>query len=217
MQGIPGGSVTAVAKSVVIVDDDQDLLRTCSALLARRGFQVCPLTDGENLNDVLDGRPVDCVILDLMLPGVSGLELLDAISERHPDIPVIIYSALGSIDTAVSAIKRGAVDFIEKPAGIAELVKRVQKAIGEGSRAPAAIGAGQSLAIPNFPAAKLNNLTSREQEVLMHITRGASSKEIGRLLGISPRTVDVHRARIKQKLNVRRAIDLARIVYCGNA
>ncbi|MGE0564336.1 MAG: response regulator transcription factor [Pseudolabrys sp.] len=203
----------ATGKPVVIVDDDVELLEICRIMLSRRGFAVWASRDGEGIPALVEGVRPDCVVLDLMIPGVTGFELLDDVVGQHPDVPVIVLSGAGSIGSAVTAMKHGAADFVEKPVSIDELVNRIDAVTATRAAMVSPVDTEAKHAAEPRRNERMQKLTEREHEILLHVTRGASSKEVGRLLGISPRTVDVHRARIKEKLNVRRAIDLVRVVY----
>jgi FixJ family two-component response regulator len=152
------------------------------------------------------------VILDVHMPGRSGLDILKDLNADHYQAPIFIISGQGDIPMAVQAIKHGAFDFIEKPFDAETALQRVKEAIAAAERrkerAEGVIG-------DVFPGSDL--LTPREREVLHQIAAGASNKEAGRSLGISPRTIEVHRARIMEKLGAKNAADLVRIVLTSEA
>jgi FixJ family two-component response regulator len=147
-----------------------------------------------------------CVILDLHLPGESGLEILRKLAAERVAAPILVISGVADIATAVEAMKYGALDFLEKPFSSDAIVERVRAAV----RVWRETRGGETDGLANFPGRHL--LTCREREVLSQVARGASNKEAGRRLGISPRTVEVHRARIMDKLGARNTADLIRIV-----
>ena len=132
--------------------------------------------------------------------------MLKQIDAHHYPAPILIISGLGDIPTAVEAIRNGALDFIEKPFNPTAVVARVHDAI----RGWQNMAADESLLVHDFPGRE--RLTARELEVLGRIAQGASNKEAGRELGISPRTIEVHRARIMEKLGAKNAADLMRVV-----
>jgi FixJ family two-component response regulator len=142
------------------------------------------------------------------MPGRSGIEVLKALDVATFPAPVFVISGQGDIPMAVSAIKLGAVDFIEKPFDAETVVRRVKDAIAALARQEAT----RDMTV--FQGSEL--LTPRERDVLKAITGGASNKEAGRTLGISPRTIEVHRARIMEKLGARNAADLVRIVLTSH-
>jgi FixJ family two-component response regulator len=145
------------------------------------------------------------------MPGRSGLDMLRELDAPHYPAPILIVSGQSDVPTAVNAIKGGALDFIEKPIEIATVVARVREAIMAWTHRPAN-GNGQLSQdiLTEIKGAEL--LTPREREVLARIIAGASNKEAGRMLSISPRTIEVHRARIMDKLGAKNAADLVRIV-----
>jgi two-component system response regulator FixJ len=199
-------SETSAAARVVIVEDDRDLALVLQATLEPKGYSVTILTEAAGAVAAITSQRTDLLVLDIFIGGVSGIDLLKAVRKLRADLPVLVMSGMSTIAIAVESIKLGAADFLEKPFALdrfADLVDRFARP------APAA-----AIAVPTTG---LTLLTGREHEVLAQIARGASSKEAGRVLGISPRTVDVHRARIKEKLNVRRAVDLVRLVYTADS
>ncbi len=141
------------------------------------------------------------------MPGQSGIEILRRLHADRFAAPVFVISGQGDIPMAVEAIKQGAHDFIEKPFDAETVVTRVREAIEATERKQVE---SATPPVRNFPGSE--QLTPREREVLEEITAGASNKEAGRTLGISPRTIEVHRARIMEKLGARNAADLVRIV-----
>jgi FixJ family two-component response regulator len=142
------------------------------------------------------------------MPGRSGLDILQELHNQQCAVPLFIISGQGDIPMAVDAIRNGALDFIEKPFNAATLVTRVREAIAAAARQAVQSPSGSGLAA-RFPGREL--LTPREYQVLELIANGASNKEAGRRLGISPRTIEVHRARIMDKLGAKNAADLVRI------
>jgi len=147
------------------------------------------------------------VLLDVNMPGRSGIDVLKELDAQRYDAPTLIISSQRDIPLAVDAIKNGAFDFIEKPFTPYAVVERVRTAIA--SWKPMDTMAAEAR-MAKFPGHEL--LTPREHEVLEQIAGGASNKEAGRQLGISPRTVEVHRARIMEKIRAKNAADLVRIV-----
>jgi FixJ family two-component response regulator len=194
------------SNSVCIVDDDIAVCDALTLLLRIEGFGPSAFTDGPSFLQALDRlRPV-CVILDLHLPGLSGLGVLQRLSAMRFASPVIVMSGQSDIATVVEAMKFGAVDFLEKPFAASAMLDRVREAVVIHRKATA----GKIEGLANFPGRHL--LTGRERDVLVQVAHGASNKEAGRQLGISPRTVEVHRARIMEKLGAKNAADLIRIV-----
>lgn len=193
-------------REVFIVDDDELMRDTLSAVLIPEGYRVTCFAEGQSFLDAARARTPACILLDVNMPGRTGLDVLRELDAPHYPAPILIVSGQGDVPTAVNAIKSGALDFIEKPIEAAAVVERVREAIQSWSRR-AGNGAGRLADVQGVEA-----LTRREREVLHQVVGGASNKEAGRQLGISPRTVEVHRARIMEKLGARNAADLVRIV-----
>jgi FixJ family two-component response regulator len=194
---------------IFVVDDDPAVRETLSMVLTAGGYKVICFADGAALLAVARGRTPSCILLDVNIPGKSGLDILRELHGEEYPAPIFMISGQGDIAMAVSAIKNGALDFIEKPFRGSEIVSRLDEAIGAYARRHAE-SAASNVASLHFPGRE--PLTRREREVLEQFASGASNKEAGRQLGISPRTIEDHRANIMKKLGARNAADLIRIV-----
>jgi two-component system, LuxR family, response regulator FixJ len=193
---------------IYVVDDDPAVRDALSVVLSLEGFHVSGFAEGNAFLAAVRRHPPDCIILDVHMPGRSGLDILKELHNQRCAVPLFIISGQGDIPMAVDAIKNGALDFIEKPFDAETLVTRVREAIAATHRAAAQPWSSGLSA--RFPGREL--LTPREFQVLELITGGASNKEAGRHLGISPRTIEVHRARIMEKLGAKNTVDLVHIV-----
>ena len=194
---------------IFVVDDDPAVRDTLSLVLSAGGYQVICFADGAALLAVARSRTPSCILLDVHIPGKSGLDILKELHGEDYPAPIFMISGQGDIAMAVSAIKNGALDFIEKPFRGSEIVARLDEAIAAYARRRAEDSAS-NIASLHFPGRE--PLTQRERQVLQQFTSGASNKEAGRHLGISPRTIEDHRANIMKKLGARNATDLIRIV-----
>lgn len=202
-------SVTdASAREIFIVDDDPLVLNALSVVLSREGYQVTGFGEGASFLAAAKTRTPTCIILDVHMPGQSGLDILKELKAQEYPAPIFIISGVGDIPMAVEAIKNGALDFIEKPFDASTVVTRVREAVEAFARR--AQRGGTDVLTRTFPGQEL--LTARERDVLGQIASGSSNKQAGRELGISPRTIEVHRARIMEKLGAKNAADLVRIV-----
>jgi FixJ family two-component response regulator len=195
---------------IFVVDDDPAVRDTLSMVLSAGGYQVICFADGAALLAVARTRTPSCILLDVHIPGKSGLDILKELHGEDYPAPIFMISGQGDISMAVSAIKSGALDFIEKPFRGSEIVARLDEAIEAYARRQAENNSASRIATMHFPGRE--PLTRREREVLEQFTAGASNKEAGRHLGISPRTIEDHRANIMKKLGARNAADLVRIV-----
>src|SRR3981189_1273238 len=193
---------------IFVVDDDPAVRDTLSLVLSAGGYQVICFADGAALLAVARSRTPSCILLDVHIPGRSGLDILKELHGEDYPAPIFIISGQGDIAMAVSAIKNGALDFIEKPFRGSESVARLEEAIGAYARRRAENSAS-SIASLHLPGRE--PLTRREREVLEQFTSGATNKEAGRHLGISPRTIEDHRANIMKKHGARNSADLVRI------
>ena len=195
---------------IFIVDDDPAICNMLSILFSREGYQPTCFSDGSSLLAATRARTPACIVLDVHIPGRSGLDILKELNAQNYPAPIFIMSGHGDIPMAVDAIRHGAFDFVEKPFRGSELVARVREAIDALSRR---VVTDKASATPAFrlPADR-EPLTPRESEVLTQFVAGASNKEAGRQLGISPRTIEVHRARIMEKLGAKNIADVIRIV-----
>jgi two-component system response regulator FixJ len=207
--GIVGMDEAKSADEIFIVDDEPAVLDALATVLRLGGFEVACFDDGRFFLDAARARTPACIFLDVHLPGQSGLDILKELNAQSYSAPVFIISGQGDIPMAVEAIRNGAHDFIEKPFDAGDVLARVKEAL-------AASAQRQDHAadpVANFPGHE--QLTLRERDVLGLIATGASNKEAGRRLGISPRTVEVHRARVMEKLGAKNAADLVRIIMSG--
>jgi FixJ family two-component response regulator len=194
---------------IFVVDDDPAVRETLSMVLSAGGYQVICFADGAALLAVARNRTPSCILLDVHIPGKSGLDILRELHGEDYPSPIFMISGQGDISMAVNAIKGGALDFIEKPFRGSEIVARLDEAIGAYARRQGQNSLSNIESL-HFPGRE--PLTRREREVLEQFTSGASNKEAGRHLGISPRTIEDHRANIMKKLGARNAADLIRIV-----
>jgi two-component system, LuxR family, response regulator FixJ len=191
--------------TILVVDDHESVRSSIRALLESAGFQVRDYASGfACLADIAAGG--DCLLMDLRMPQMSGLELLEELTRRQIDIPVIVVTGHGDVGRAVAAMKAGAFDFIEKPFDDESLLASIRRALAQGRQhrdlAGEIRGAVELLAM----------LTEREREVLSQLVQGKSNKLVAHELGISPRTVEIHRARVQEKLKARDLSDLVRVV-----
>jgi FixJ family two-component response regulator len=197
------------ADQIFIVDDDAAVRDTLSIVFTSAGYEVVRFAEGAALLAAVKERSPLCIILDVHIPGKSGLDILKQLNAQDYPAPIFIMSGRGDIAMAVDAIRNGALDFIEKPFRGSEVVTRVRAAIEANAQREASQGSAAPPSI-NFPGRE--PLTPREQDVLRCLTTGASNKEMARQLGISPRTIEVHRARIMEKLGAKNTADLIRMV-----
>jgi len=199
------------SNEIFIVDDDEEMRDVLSIVFARAGYLTTTFADGISLLRASLARTPACVLLDICMPDPSGLDILKELVARNYAAPILIVSGQGDIPIAVEAIRNGAFDFVEKRLNAEMIVARVHDAIDAWARDRQS---GNTFSFQkrssSFPGYGM--LTCREREVLSQITAAASNKEAARTLGISPRTVEVHRARIMQKLSAKNSVDLVRIV-----
>jgi RNA polymerase sigma factor (sigma-70 family) len=197
------------SRVVYIVDDDASIRDSLALMLGLKGYATSLFGDAESFLAAFDVEWSGCVVADLRLPGMSGTELQARVRERGSDIPFVIITAHGDVPAARTAFLAKAVDFIEKPFDDAQLRNAIDSAFDlEEERASSA---RQRRAM----AEKLARLTAREKEVLELAARGLHAKEIGETLGISARTVEVHKTRIMGKLGVRNVAELVRFAIGG--
>jgi FixJ family two-component response regulator len=203
----PDGKIAA--QPIFVVDDDPAIRNLLRDIFCRAGYNVTCFADGLSLlAGVREGTP-ECIILDVHIPGRSGLDVLKELHAQEYATPIFVISGQGDIPTAVDAIKHGAIDFIEKPFRGTEVVERVRSAIAATSMR--GVNDTPHLRSLHFP--NREPLTMRERQVLKHIAAGESNKEVARSLGISPRTIELHRAHIMTKLAAKNIADLVRIVF----
>jgi FixJ family two-component response regulator len=201
-------ATSGTGRKVIVVDDDETIREVLTVVFDSDGFEVESFADASSFLMQNGEDPPACVLLDVLMPGRSGLDVLKELNRRGSTAPVIMISGSADIPMAVDAIRHGALDFIEKPFAPETIVTRVKEAL---SRAGAREDARDN-APPAAGFAGGDALTPREREVLTLIAAGQSNKEAGRALGISPRTIEVHRARIMEKVGAKNAADLVRIV-----
>lgn len=185
-----------------LIDDDPAVLRSLCALLSAHGFNALPFESAEVFLESFDPNEPGCILLDIKMPGLSGLQLQEKLKQQRSTMPVIILTGHGDVPVAVQAMKNGAVDFIEKPVNVEELLDSIGVAVGR---------LGNKLVPPLPPeeiARRFASLTTREREVLDHLVLGKINKQIASDLGISQRTIEVHRARLQKKMKARNLADL---------
>jgi FixJ family two-component response regulator len=191
--------------TVFVVDDDASVRDSLALMLGLAGYRTALFAHAEAFLAALQPEWAGCVLADLRLPGRSGLELQAALRERGSDLPVIIITAHGDVPAARAAFRAEAIDFLEKPFDQAQLVKAIDDAFSVESRRLRR----------SAESGKLATLTAREREVLEHAAKGLHAKEIAQALGISPRTVEVHKTRIMEKLGVRNVAELVRFALAA--
>jgi two-component system response regulator FixJ len=199
----------ADTNEVFIVDDDPTVRDVLSEVFAQAGYRAISFVDGASFITAARERIPACVILDIYMPDRSGLEILKDLDAPNYPAPIFIASGRGDIPTAVEAIKNGAFDFVEKRLDASALVARVRDAIDTRAKLRQK-GDGFDSKSLSFPGRDL--LTPREREVLALIAASATNKEAALNLGISQRTVEIHRAHIMNKLGAKNSVDLARKV-----
>lgn len=193
---------------VHLVDDDEDIRRSASFMLRTANLIVKTYASGPELLGVKD-LPSGCILLDIRMPEMTGLEVQAELKRRGQLLPVVIMTGHGDVGLAVEAMKAGAVDFIEKPFEKAVLLGALEEGFARLNRA------GNAQARREAAEAKLKVLTGREREVLDGLARGLPNKTIGYDLGISARTVEVHRANVMTKLGVPSFAEALRIAFAA--
>lgn len=192
---------------IYVVDDDEAIRRSLSFLLRTSGFAVELFEGGLPFLKAAGALAPGCVLLDVRMPDMDGLEVQRELRARGVMLPVIIMTGHGDVDMAVAAMKAGASDFIEKPFEKAALLACIEAARAQSVAARGASAQAQEA------QARLNILTDRERDVLNGLVEGLPNKTIAFDLGISPRTVEIHRANLMQKLEVRSLAEALRIAF----
>jgi len=195
--------------TVFVIDDDASVRDSIALMLGLEGYRTSVFADAEAFLAAWNEDWAGCVVADVRLPGQSGVELQDALRKRGIALPFVIITAHGDIATARAAFRSQAVDFLEKPFDNAQLRTAIETAFAlEERRIQRHDGRRRD-------AEKLGRLTAREREVLERAAQGLHAKEIAAALGISPRTVEVHKTRIMEKLGVRNVAELVRFAIAA--
>ncbi|MEM9739721.1 MAG: response regulator [Pseudomonadota bacterium] len=190
-----------------LIDDDEAIRHSASFMLRAAGYLVKTYADGVMFLEVVDTVEPGCILLDVQMPRKDGLAVLHDLKERSVDMPVIVLTGHGDVSVAVAAMKGGAVDFVEKPYEKAKLIEIITTAFEKvESRDVRDRMAGQA-------KARLSNLTRREHQILEGLVEGLTNKAIAERLSISPRTVEIHRSNVMQKLEVDSLSSALRIAF----
>lgn len=190
---------------VYVIDDDDAMRDSLNFLLDSSGYSVTLFDDAQRFLDALPGLAFGCVLSDVRMPGIDGIELLKLMKAQHSPFPILIMTGHGDVPLAVEAMKLGAVDFLEKPFEDDRLVTMIESAIRQAE--PAA----KIEAISQDIAARVASLSPRERQVMNGLIAGLSNKLIAREYDISPRTIEVYRANVMTKMQANSLSELVRL------
>ncbi len=197
------------AFAVIVVDDDADVRDALGLLLRTVGYEVTAFADPLSFLNNDRGFERACLLFDVRIPGMSGLQMLEALAARNEQRPVLIMSGHADVNACRRAFKGGAIDFLSKPIDETDLIEAVLNA-------HARFEAQDRLSAERREsAALLDSLTAREKEVLDMVVKGFSTREIAEALAVSPRTIDTHRANIGEKLGTTSVAEMARLVLAA--
>jgi two-component system, LuxR family, response regulator FixJ len=191
---------------VMVVDDDAGVRNAMRALLKSVGLTSTLYASAQEFLAAFDPHQPGCLLLDIRMPGMSGMDLQQELNLRGAVIPVIFMSGHADIPMAVEAMQHGAFDFLQKPFRDQDLLDRIQRAIAQDAERRLALGEQARIKV------HLESLTDREREVLDLLTKGKQNKVIAQDLGVSPRTIEIHRARVMEKMSARSVAELVRMV-----
>jgi FixJ family two-component response regulator len=194
------------APTVFVVDDEESMRNALRRALTQGGLAVQTYASGQEFLDRYQPTPLAVLLLDVKMPEMSGLQLQAILNQRSIDVPVIFLTGAADVPVAVQAMKAGAADFLEKPFENDVLVARVKQCIETQAERPHAEGDGDD----RYKRGRAL-LTPREAEVLQHMLTGKTSKLIARALGVSHRTVDIHRSRVMEKMQAETLAELVRM------
>ena len=191
---------------VRIIDDDPGVRQSTAFLLEAAGFQTACFAGAEEFLGQGDSSRPGCLLLDARMPGMTGLELQDALQERGIALPVIFITGHGDVDMAVHVLKQGAVDFLQKPVDAARLISVTRAAVDR------SVAARQQERRVSAEREAYGTLTDREKEVVKLVAQGLQNKEIAQRLAIAEKAVKVHRGSACRKLSVRNGVDIAALL-----
>ena len=190
---------------IYVIDDDEAMRDSLNFLLDSSGFGVTLFDNAQSFLDALPGLAFGCVVSDVRMPGIDGIELLKRMKTQHSPFPILIMTGHGDVPLAVEAMKLGALDFLEKPFEDDRLVTMIESAIRQAE--PAA----KSESIAQDIAARVASLSPRERQVMEGLIAGLSNKLIAREYDISPRTIEVYRANVMTKMQANSLSELVRL------
>jgi FixJ family two-component response regulator len=190
----------------MVVDDDSGVRNAMRSLLKSVGLTSQLHGSAQDFLESYDPLQPGCLVLDIRMPGMSGLELQQELNMRGATIPVIFMTGHGDVPMAVEAMQHGAFDFLQKPFRDQDLLDRIQKAIVRDGKLRESLGEHERI------RARLETLTEREREVLDLMIQGKQNKAVAQELGVSPRTIEIHRARVMEKMDVQSVAELVRMM-----
>jgi two-component system, LuxR family, response regulator FixJ len=191
---------------VMVVDDDTGVRNAMRSLLKSVGLNSQLHSSAQEFLATYDPLQPGCLVLDIRMPGMSGLELQQELNVRGATIPVIFMTGHGDVPMAVEAMQHGAFDFLQKPFRDQDLLDRIQRAIARDDKLRESLGEHAKI------RARLDTLTEREREVLDLMILGKQNKAVAQDLGVSPRTIEIHRARVMEKMDVQSVAELVRMM-----
>lgn len=195
-----------IEPTIFVVDDDSGVLKSLDMLMRAIGQRAETYASADAFLRSYRSEKPGCLILDLRMPGMSGLDLQEELIERGSSLPIIFITAHGDVPSAVDAVKGGAIDFIQKPFRDQDLIKKIEQALEQN-----AIARNES-AVRGDVEARIASLTPRERQVMEIVVDGKTNKAIAAKLSLSERTIEIHRARVMQKMQAESLPDLVRAV-----
>lgn len=195
---------------VFLVDDDAAVLRGLSRMLEGEGFAVKAFESGETFLSACTPSSSGCIVIDMRMPGMDGLQVQAELSRRGIPMPVIFLTGHGDVPLSVRAMKAGAYDFLEKPVSAETLIARVNAALKADEYRC------QKKADRDDARARLSQLTPREEGILALLLQGKTNKEVAKQLGLSPRTVEIHRKNVLTKTETSNLIELGQLYYIAD-
>jgi FixJ family two-component response regulator len=194
------------SKGLVFVIDDEELVRRgLSRLLRAAGYRVETFASAREFLDRDTGMDVGCLVLDVQMPDLNGMELQEALTEAGRRLPIVFITGHGDIPTSVRAMKAGALDFLSKPFHEKDLLEAIDRGLESAQQLSA------EKEVTDEVRTRLAALTPREHEVMLHVITGAPNKQIAASLGTTEKTIKVHRGRVMHKLEVESVADLVRL------
>ncbi len=204
-------SFTMPEQFIHIVDDDEALRDSLVWMLESNGYKVAAHDSADAFLKIWREGMTGCLVLDVRMPGMSGLELFEELSRRHCSLPVIFITGHGDVPMAVAALKKGAADFIEKPFNDQDMLRLIEQCLAREKEGR------DKRRVDADTARRMEHLTPREREVLELIVAGKLNKQVADVLGISIKTVEVHRARVMEKMGVNSLAELVQHVVAVDA